>query len=220
MTDLQIDLECPRADYEFVPPSAEDRKDPIWQDGYLIRNDKLKLVRPTAKQLENAVNLLIRCGPDQLPRVAVEIANRMGGLYPGDRSEPLGWWGVMQTLLRQIFAGKVTGKVEWRATKSSPMRPSDLDSAQHVGNVSIYLIPDKETGMRLVIRPNSLFQALPLVAARTAATGTTKLSTCKHCNTPFLSGRAGRGKGRRSDSRFCSDKCRYSYHNEAKRKSR
>ena len=220
MTDFQIELECGRADYEFVPPSPEDSKDPWWRGGHLVRRDELKRVRPTAKQLENAVNLLIRCGPDQLPRAAVGIAKQMGGLVAADEAEPLGLWETHQFLLRQIFGGKLTDKAEWRATKANPIPPSDLNSAQHVGNVSIYLIPDKERGMRLVIRANNLWQALPLYAARMAAKGTTKLSTCKYCDTPFLSGRAGRGKGRRSDSRFCSDKCRYSYHNEAKRKSR
>jgi hypothetical protein len=86
--------------------------------------------------------------------------------------------------------------------------------------VGVYLIPDKEGGRKLAIRPNNLFEALPLYAAHMIATGTT-FHTCEHCKAPFLGGGAGRGRNRkRADARFCSDACRWGYHNASRRKIR
>jgi hypothetical protein len=52
------------------------------------------------------------------------------------------------------------------------------------------------------------------------ARGTTA-RTCDNCGTPFPEGgeRSGR-TNKRVGARFCSDKCRYDFHNEVNRKKR
>jgi hypothetical protein len=74
-----------------------------------------------------------------------------------------------------------------------------------------------ETEMRL--RPEGLSSALFHHAGQMIARGT-KLQDCENCHKPFLSGGTARGGGkRRGDARFCRDECRYSFHNEMRRRS-
>jgi len=72
----------------------------------------------------------------------------------------------------------------------------------------------------LHIQPSSTRAALIYHAAQLVAQGTTSL-ICNKCGKPFLEGgeRDPRNK-KRAGSRFCSDKCRYEYHNEARRKAK
>lgn len=72
----------------------------------------------------------------------------------------------------------------------------------------------------LHIQPSSTRAALIYHAAQMVAQGTTS-QTCDKCGKPFLEGgqRDPRNK-KRAGSRFCSDKCRYEYHNEARRKAK
>jgi hypothetical protein len=73
---------------------------------------------------------------------------------------------------------------------------------------------------RLHIRPSSTRAALIYHAAQMVAQGTSS-RTCIKCGKPFLEGgeRDPRNK-KRAGSRFCSDKCRYEFHNEARRKAK
>jgi hypothetical protein len=72
----------------------------------------------------------------------------------------------------------------------------------------------------LHIQPSSTRAALIYHAAQMVAQGTTS-QTCDKCGEPFLEGgeRDPRNK-KRAGSRFCSDKCRYEFHNEARRKAK
>jgi len=72
----------------------------------------------------------------------------------------------------------------------------------------------------LHIQPSSTRAALIYHAAQMVAQGTTS-QTCDKCGKPFLEGgeRDPRSK-KRAGSRFCSDKCRYEYHNEARRRAK
>ncbi len=74
--------------------------------------------------------------------------------------------------------------------------------------------------VRLHIQPSSTRAALIYHAAQMVALGTTS-RTCNKCGKPFLEGgeRDPRNK-KRAGSRFCSDKCRYEFHNEARRKAK
>ncbi|HVR57319.1 MAG TPA: hypothetical protein VMT72_10895 [Pseudolabrys sp.] len=74
--------------------------------------------------------------------------------------------------------------------------------------------------VRLHIQPSSTRAALIYHAAQMVAQGTTS-RTCNKCGKPFLEGgeRDPRNK-KRAGSRFCSDKCRYEFHNEARRKAK
>jgi hypothetical protein len=72
----------------------------------------------------------------------------------------------------------------------------------------------------LQIRPNSTHTALIYCAAEMVSRGTT-VRTCDNCGTPFPEGgeRSGRSN-KRVGARFCSDQCRYDFHNEENRKKR
>jgi hypothetical protein len=84
--------------------------------------------------------------------------------------------------------------------------------------VGIFLDRDRAGKLKLALKPEDLSNALILYAARMATTGTT-FNTCEHCKAPFLSGGAGRNK-KRGDARFCSNECRWSHHNEMRRKAK
>ena len=74
----------------------------------------------------------------------------------------------------------------------------------------------KDGGVSLHLRPDRTRSALIYHACQMVTNGT-KLQNCEHCNSPFLSGgEAGGGGSKRRDARFCSDECRYGYHNEAR----
>ncbi|MFH1344081.1 MAG: hypothetical protein ABIL01_23220 [Pseudomonadota bacterium] len=74
--------------------------------------------------------------------------------------------------------------------------------------------------VRLHIQPSSTRAALIYHAAQMVAQGTSS-RTCNKCGKPFLEGgeRDPRNK-KRAGSRFCGDKCRYGFHNEARRKAK
>src|SRR5262245_50995807 len=78
MSDFEIDFDQPVGEYEFQPASAHaiekyrtgahelskrpgeiPEEDLPWRLGFLVRKSVGKKVRPTAKQMESAVNLLV-----------------------------------------------------------------------------------------------------------------------------------------------------------------
>jgi hypothetical protein len=126
-------------------------------------------------------------------------------------------WRRVASKLRLMFEGKGYVLVE-RHEKYSRVRKVDWPhpAAQRVGKIGIYLVPSKDGRQLLSLQPDSLADALTLYGARMLATGTT-FQTCEHCHTPFLSG-GSLGGTKRGDARFCDDKCRSGYHNEARRK--
>jgi hypothetical protein len=89
-----------------------------------------------------------------------------------------------------------------------------------VGPLSVFLSGRPSQPISIRIRPGDTHDALLYVAAGMIAQGTTA-QECDNCGKPFLEGggRGGRGK-KRAGSRFCSDQCRYEFHNEARRKKK
>ena len=84
-----------------------------------------------------------------------------------------------------------------------------------VGNLQILLAPGS-----VQVVPATTNDALIYRAAEMVAHGTTARK-CDKCGTPFLEGgERANGNKKRAGSRFCSDKCRYEYHNEARRKAK
>lgn len=75
-------------------------------------------------------------------------------------------------------------------------------------------------GVSMQLSPVDTGSALMYHAAQMVTNGT-KLQNCEQCGSPFPSGGDARGGGgkRRRDARFCSDECRYGYHNEARSKA-
>jgi hypothetical protein len=90
-----------------------------------------------------------------------------------------------------------------------------------VGTMQIHLTCRDQTGRNLLtLRPRTTHDALIYHAAQMIAKGTIS-QTCEQCGTTFLSGGAGRGKNKkRGDARFCSDACRWKFHNESRRRAR
>lgn len=66
----------------------------------------------------------------------------------------------------------------------------------------------------LSLRPDCLLSAIDLQFYQ-AITGMTELRACEHCGDWF---ECGPGGGRRTVSRFCSDRCRFNFHNERRSK--
>ena len=121
--------------------------------------------------------------------------------YPIHQS--LDRWVLLALLIQSMFLGR---------------GPRSAKNEKEVGNLSLYL--SYEAGAPTIqMRPRDLHDALIYCAALMIARGTTA-QTCNKCGTPFLEGGERTGKKRRSGSRFCSDKCRYEYHNELRRKVR
>jgi hypothetical protein len=176
-----------------------------------------KKMRPTENQLQSAVELLVR-GYDT-PHFHEDILKvvRAIGTDGGKDNWVIHWKNHIVYRLQLIHEGKAWVRDTW----TSPEKKVDWPhpAAQEVGAIGIYLVPDEDGKPVLSLKPQSLQEALILCAARMRANGAT-FQLCDHCHTPFLSGGERRGRGkRRGDARFCSDKCRASYHNELRRKT-
>lgn len=236
MADLQIDFETTVGKCEFQPATAEEigRWRGRWPKeaegksdeqlaidlGKIILIGKATKVRPSSKTMQDAVKLLIE--RERIPRpfheVALKIAQAIGLFFP-DKDYLWNWEGI-STRLRLIAEGKdyVSDPQNKFGRRKEVQWPHP--AAQMVGEIGVFLVPGDDGKPVLALRPNSLNEALALYAARMRAMGTT-FQLCEHCHIPFLSGGEGRGGGkRRGDARFCSDECRYSYHNELRRKTR
>jgi hypothetical protein len=86
------------------------------------------------------------------------------------------------------------------------------------GNLTLFMSYKSDGSASLHVRPERTDTALIYHAAQMITTGA-KLLTCAHCNIPFLGGGIGRGRNKkRADARFCSDKCRWGFHNQKSRK--
>jgi hypothetical protein len=144
------------------------------------------------------------------------VANTIG-FWRGDKN-PIGIWRGLASKLRLMFEGKAYTYNEgnWYGPKKLVDWPHP--AAQGVGELGIFLVPNKDGKPVLALQPHDFQDALILCAARMIATGTT-FSTCLNCKTPFLRGGARRSK-RRGDARFCGDPCKWQYHNEMRRKAK
>ena len=233
MSDFEIDFEQPVGEYEFQPASAHAMQkfrskklkgvlrdeipdeDLPWRLGHLVRKSGGKRARPTARQMESAVNLLVTGEWSRLPIRAVQIARHMGGMLNQQKFESLELWYVKAWFLREMF-----NNPNWGSEYAQGIGQYCPPGGQLVGHVGVFLFPDGNGGRRLSLRPTGLGDALTLSAARMIATGTT-FNICEHCKAPFLGGGAGRGRNKkRADARFCSDACRWGYHNASRRKIR
>jgi hypothetical protein len=227
MRDFEIDFEWPLAPkYEFRPASAEELSKIRPEDlqrvreaeravyfGRIVSVGKAKDHRPTTDAMEKVVRALVECKETPIHIVALKVARVVGTLWPGFPSGEFGLmdpWRNLAQELRFIFEGRFVyhGKeYKW---------PDPV--AQYKGDLGIYLVPDKNNNPVLALRPGELRAALVLYAARMKATGTT-FNICENCKTPFLSG-GTRFRNKRGDAKFCSDECRWKYHNETRRKHR
>jgi hypothetical protein len=122
------------------------------------------------------------------------------------RFEALDRWIDFAERLQVMFSGR------------EAHRELKQDLERSFGQLNIVL-SFKSGVAAMYIRPQSVADALIYRAAQMIAEGTT-LHSCAHCGTPFLGGGTAVGaKGKRGDARFCTDKCRSAFHNEARRKA-
>lgn len=223
MAELEIDFECKvAAKYELTPATADEisqsRANVSLRDipenqwplylGHMVPIGKTKTQRLSAEKLGSVVRTLVAAlegKTEPFHVIVLKIAHDVGDIT-GPHCMPSSWRWLAEKL-RLMFEGR------WFRAGKEYKWPHPL--AQDVGELGIFLIPDKDNKPVLALRPHNIFDALTLVAARMIATGTTTF-ICENCKTPFLSGGSrGRNK-RRGDARFCSDRCRYEFHNRRK----
>jgi len=230
MSDFTIDFEWPVAEkYELQPASSKEINDrdswarqmlrgvpemewPLYL-GRIMPVGKLKDHRPKAETLERAVKVLVGgLDSQKVPfhAIALKCAQSLGGIMM-EHGEQVSFWYALAQRLRMLFEGR-----QWISWEKAHRWPHP--AAQEVGELGIYLVPDKEGKPVLALRPQDIQAALVLCAARMRATGTT-FNICEHCNAPFLSG-GTRFRNKRGDARFCSNECRWKFHNESRRKAR
>jgi hypothetical protein len=192
----------------------------------LVALGKPKLVRPKRKALDFAVRLLLRTpvppayGSNyrepsadelaQLERNALWIAKDVGLLNashdeyaePKHESEALQFWLYLAQTIRLMFEGRRPGTI------------------YPVGTMRIHLACKSDGSCFMTVRPHTTHDALVYHAAQMVTKGTIS-QTCEQCGTTFLSGGTGRAKDKkRGDARFCSDECRWKFHNETRRRAR
>jgi hypothetical protein len=218
--ELQIDFENRVGKCEFRPAVGMSDEKNAYDGGSILPVGKLKKVRASSTAMQDAVRLLIEHEKSSQPfhELVLQLVQTIGIHGEPNYGDRIFTWKLVAQRLRWIAEGVgyppdnahgLRKKVEW---------PHPY--AQDVGQLGIYLVPDEQGKPVLAVRPKSLQDALILYAARMRANGTT-FQQCEHCHVPFLSGGPeGRGGGRRrGDARFCSDDCRYGYHNELRRKT-
>jgi hypothetical protein len=196
---------------------------------YLDPVGKGALVRPKRRALDFAVRLLLqtlnlrpeRLGPgihapsaDEIPhleRNALAIAKHTGLLGTPLNPDNFGEHRGPESLLEWF---RLALKIQ--AVFNGPSRAGEIG----VSAMLVFLTYKSDGSRSITVRPPSVGAALLYHAAQMLAKGTT-FQKCGHCNTIFLSGGGGRSKDKkRSGSRFCSDECRWTHHNEMRRKAK
>jgi hypothetical protein len=195
----------------------------------LVALGKPKLVRPKRRALDLAAGLLLQTPVPRwneevqnrgelahLERNALAVAKHIGLLnaphepfakYRENESEPLESWLYLAQTIQLMF-------------ESSRHRIPVSTVGTPVGTMQIHLARRSDGSCFMTLRPRATRDALIYHAAQMIAKGTIS-QTCEQCGTTFLSGGAGRRKEKkRGDARFCSDECRWKFHNESRRRAR
>jgi hypothetical protein len=250
MIDLEIDFEWPVAKCEFRPATKEELRryrdggdhplslleavpqDGLWPElseaewplffGRIVPRGEFTIHRPKAKALEYAVGLLVHAKKTPFHEVALKVARAIGPIDPEDEDgDHVCLWYYYAYRLRLLLQGKDFMEGEqytWLRKGEEYIWPDPEHPYVEEGNLKICLVPGEDNEPVLALRPREMADALLLCAARMMAAGTT-FSICEHCKTPFLSG-GTRFRNKRGDARFCSDECRWRWHNESRRKAR
>ena len=215
-------------------PETKRRKDPP-NVRHLVGVGRPALVRPKRRAMDMAVALLLKT---QMPKWAV-VAERKNKAPDPDELAVLErnvlvmakHVGLLGTILNPTNF-KILGRhvevehesiLDWfqlarriQTMFAGPPRSIEMP----VGSIQIYVSYKPGGSRSMVVRPPFTDAALIYHAAQMVAKGTVS-QTCEHCGSPFLSGGAGREKEKKRDgSRFCSDRCRWGYHNQMRRKAK
>jgi hypothetical protein len=177
--------------------------------------------RPKTAAMELAVRALVECKQTSFEKVALTVARVVGThvCEPG-LHDIVAYYRQDARVLRLIFEGRVFSREHREGGGWGPLKEYKWPApeAQQVGQLGVFLVPNKDNKPLLALRPDTLHDALVLYAARMIATGTT-FNICENCKAPFLSG-GTRFRNKRGDARFCSNECRWKWHNEERRNAR
>jgi hypothetical protein len=177
--------------------------------------------RPKDAVMELAVRALVECKQTSFEKVALTVARAVGThVCVAGMGDYIGFYRYDAHLLRLMFEGRGFSRELREGFRRGPIKEYKWPApeTQQVGQLGVFLVPNKDNKPLLALRPQSLHDALALYAARMIATGTT-FNICGNCKAPFLSG-GHRGRNKRGDSKFCSSECRWKWHNETRRKAR
>jgi hypothetical protein len=231
---FEIDFEWPMAaKYELHLATAQEIAEVRAKHPHLSEADALDIHnqiipvgpfkdrRPKDAAMELAVRALVECKQTSFEKVALTVARAVGthGCVPGV-GDMVGWYRLDARKLRLMFEGRGFLREQREGGGWGPLKEYNWPApeTQQVGQLGVFLVPNKDNKRLLALRPESLHDALVLYAARMIATGTT-FNICENCKAPFLSG-GHRGRNKRGDSKFCSSGCRWKWHNETRRKAR
>jgi hypothetical protein len=246
MSEPLMDFACYVGKYEikrFDELPEEEDSDPHESPNmpYLVQVGPAKLVRPKLDHLRAAVGLLLQT-PVQKWRAA--SAEKWWAFYEEGTAAPFHIDAEELSVLKKnvLLIARHIGMLHGSPTKPETdigyaecleswvqttkwiqrafsVRDIKENYARIVGELKIYLV-NRGHRVSMHIRPHTTVDALMYVAALEIARGTT-FQACAKCGKPFLEGggRDRRNK-KRAGSRFCSDRCRYEYHNEQRRKAK
>lgn len=232
MSGFEIDLEWPVAKYEFQPAPAEEIEEglfPILRSrgvreddlpfywGRIVRTGKSTKRRSPPEKMRLAVKALVEYKDVPFHVIALRVARALGTLSPKGHDKVRDWYELAYEL-REMFKHGVVSAQEmqsWSNKSAIELWPRNLPH----GHLGVYLISGKDGKPVLALRPDNLFNALKLYGANMIATGTA-FNTCENCKTLFLSGGGRSRNKKRGDAKFCSDECRWKFHNESRRKTR
>jgi hypothetical protein len=246
MLEPLLDFQCYVGKYEIKRYDELDKKfreEPIEVANMpcLVQVGHAKLIRPAPKALNYAVGLLLQTklserlakfidgapfiisdeenddlDPEELSRVqrnVLAIARRIGMLTGGGPDPQIKFDFFYDESLRTWM--ELAERIQWIFT----IRENEKEFDIPVGLISIFL-SNRPQPISMHIRARNTHDALLYVAAGMVARGTV-VQTCDQCGKAFLEGgERDRRNKKRAGSRFCSDKCRYDYHNEVRRKAR
>jgi hypothetical protein len=151
-------------------------------------------------------------------KIVLAISRHLGLLHSADdpqyqfpggyvRAEPLTNWIDLAVDIQLMFFGREAQK----------RLQQDVERA--FGRFRLHL-SYTSSGPAVSIRPDDMRSALVYHASQMIAKGTA-LQTCRNCKEPFLGGgHSHNGNKKRADARFCSERCRWTYHNEVRRKTK
>lgn len=160
--------------------------------------EELSTLQRNVLVIARHIGMLTGGGPD--PQTNFDIDDDRHVFY----HESLRTWMVLAQRLQRIFT----------------IREHEKHFDLPVGLLDIFLSNRPRQPVSMHIRPGDTHEALLYFAATMIARGTV-VQTCDQCGKAFLEGgdRDRRNK-KRAGSRFCSDPCRWRYHNEERRKAR
>jgi hypothetical protein len=168
---------------------------------------------------------------DETPQAAADFGSRYGWLFPYRLHDvaPLDLPGLPEFYLNVAVVEHPDDGIEYfeqwcREIRRMRRLVAELDEATAKGhrcrpNYKDLRLPgliaqlvDHGGAPAIELKPDCLISALDLQFYRVVV-GLSEIRACDACGTWF---ECGPGKGRRGKSRFCSDKCRFNFHNARK----